>query len=46
MVLDLKAEWMYSPDRALSLSRNSPFLGRNMLGRVSAVILGDKLFRS
>jgi hypothetical protein len=29
----------------LSLSRNSPFLGRTMRGRVLAALLGDKLFR-
>ena len=45
VVLDLKAEWTYAPDRVLSLSRNSPFLGRAMRGRVSAALIGDKLFR-
>jgi dihydroorotase len=45
VVIDLKAEWMYAPDRALSLSRNSPFLGRTMRGRVLAALLGDRLFR-
>ena len=45
VVLDLKAEWTYAPDRVLSLSRNSPFLGRTMRGRVIAVLLGDRLFR-
>lgn len=45
VVLDLKAEWTYAPERALSLSRNSPFLGRTMHGRVTAALLGDKLFR-
>jgi len=45
VVLDLKAEWTYAPDRVVSLSRNSPFLGRNMRGRVAAALLGDRLFR-
>jgi dihydroorotase len=45
VVLDLKAEWTYAPDRVLSLSRNSPFLGRTMRGQVSAALLGNKLFR-
>jgi dihydroorotase len=45
VVLDLKAEWTYAPDRVLSLSLNSPFLGRTMRGRVLATLLGDKLFR-
>ncbi len=44
-VLDLKAEWTYEPPRVLSLSRNSPFLGWTMHGRVSAVLLADRLFR-
>jgi dihydroorotase len=45
VVLDLKAEWTYAPDSVLSLSRNSPFLGRTMYGRVSSVLLADKLFK-
>ena len=45
VVLDLKAEWKYTADTVLSLSRNSPFLGRTMYGRVTAALLGDKLFR-
>jgi len=45
VVLDLKADWAYSADRVLSLSRNSPFLGRTMRGRVAAALVGNKLFR-
>ncbi|MBM3331760.1 dihydroorotase [candidate division WOR-3 bacterium] len=45
VVLDLKAEWKYAADNVRSLSRNSPFLGRVMHGRVSAALLGEKLFR-
>jgi dihydroorotase len=45
VVLDLKAEWKYTADRVLSLSRNSPFLGRTMRGRVIASLLGSSLFR-
>jgi len=45
VVLDLKAEWKYTADRVLSLSRNSPYLGRTMRGRVVAALLGDRLFR-
>ncbi len=45
VVLDLKAEWKYAADRVLSRSRNSPFLGRTMRGRVAAALVGDKLFR-
>jgi len=45
VVLDLKAEWKYTADSVLSLSRNSPFLGRTMRGRVTTALLGDRLFR-
>jgi dihydroorotase len=45
VVLDLKAEWKYTVDRVLSFSRNSPFLGRTMRGRVIASLLGSSLFR-
>jgi dihydroorotase len=45
VVLDLKAEWKFTADRVLSLSRNSPFLGRTMRGRVAAALVGNKLFR-
>jgi dihydroorotase len=45
VVLDLKAEWKYTADRVLSLSRNSPFLGRTMRGRIIASLLGSSLFR-
>jgi dihydroorotase len=45
VVLDLKTAWTFGPDQVLSLSRNSPFLGRTMRGRVLATLLGDRLFR-
>ena len=45
VVLDLKAEWKYAADRVLSLSRNTPFLGRTMRARVTTALLGDRLFR-
>ena len=45
VVLDLKADWTYRPDKVLSLSHNSPFLGRTLSGQVAAVVLGEKLFR-
>jgi len=45
VMLDLKTSWTFGPDRVLSLSRNSPFLGRKMRGRVLAALVGDKLFR-
>jgi dihydroorotase len=45
VVLDLKADWKYAADAVHSLSRNSPFLGRTMRGRVAAALVGDRLFR-
>jgi len=45
VVLDLKAEWTFGSERVRSLSRNSPFLGRTMHGRVSAALLADRLFQ-
>jgi dihydroorotase len=44
-VLDLDAEWEYTAERVLSLSHNSPFVGRTLRGAVAAVLVGDKLFR-
>ena len=45
VVLDLKAEWTFESERVRSLSRNSPFLGWTMHGRISAALLADRLFR-
>ncbi len=45
VVLDLKKSWTFGPDQVLSLSRNSPFLGRTMRGSVVATVLGDRLFQ-
>jgi dihydroorotase len=45
VVLDLKAEWEYTAGSVLSFSRNSPFLGRALRGRVTASLLGSSLFR-
>jgi dihydroorotase len=42
VVLDLKAEWALSEDRVVSLSRNTPFLGRKLFGRVTTVLLRDR----
>jgi dihydroorotase len=45
VVLDLKEEWTYSLDRVVSLSRNSPFIGQTLKGRVTAAVLADRLHR-
>lgn len=43
VVLDLRQDWTYTPERVLSRSCNSPFLGRTLKGRVIAALLGDAL---
>jgi dihydroorotase len=45
VVLDLKTSWTFEAEQVISLSRNSPFLGRTMRGRVIATLLGDRMFR-
>lgn len=42
-ILDLQARWRYTAP--VSRSRNSPFLGRELSGRVAAVLLGDGLYQ-
>jgi dihydroorotase len=44
VILDLKQSWTYSADRIRSKSRNTPFLGRTLRGRVTSALLGDSLF--
>ncbi|MBM3314640.1 dihydroorotase [candidate division WOR-3 bacterium] len=46
VVLDLDARWQFTPADSLSLSRNTPFLGRELRGRVVATVLGDSLLTS
>jgi dihydroorotase len=45
VVLDLKEQWQYSAERVLSLSQNTPFLGRTLLGRVTGAVVGSRLFQ-
>jgi dihydroorotase len=42
-VLDLEARWTVRPEALRSRSRNSPFLGRTMRGRVAATIHRGRL---
>jgi dihydroorotase len=45
VILDLKAKWTYTADNAKSQSFNSPFLGRELRGRVTGGILpGGRLW--
>lgn len=46
VVLDLAARWQFTPDQNLSGSRNSPFFGRKLHGKVTHTVLGDRLFVS
>lgn len=39
VILDLKARWTYSADEVKSKSHNSPFLGRELCGRVTGGVL-------
>jgi dihydroorotase len=43
VLLDLRARWEFTPPLNFSLSRNSPFFGRPLRGRVTAAVLGDDL---
>lgn len=43
VVLDTEARWVFTEDKILSRSRNTPFLGRRMRGRVVAALLGESL---
>lgn len=44
VILDLQARWTYTPDLVLSRSRNSPFFGRELVGRVIAGVVGEEQF--
>jgi len=42
VVFDADEEWTYSAAASLSKSKNSPFDGFGMVGRVKATIVGGK----
>ncbi len=42
-IIDLDAEWIVDAKNIISMSKNSPFIGRAMKGRATAVIVGGKL---
>jgi dihydroorotase len=42
-VLDTQAAWVVSPDTLVSEGRNTPFLGRELRGRVSWTLLGGRI---
>ncbi len=44
VILDLKAQWTYTPEQVMSRSHNSPFFGRQFQGRVVGGFLGGEQF--
>ena len=44
VVLDPKTNWIYALDQVVSRSSNSPFIGRQLQGRITGAILGKKRF--
>ncbi len=43
-VFDIEEEWVYEERRIKSKSKNSPFVGQKLKGKVKAVVKGDKIF--
>jgi dihydroorotase len=43
-IFNLNKTWIPSPNNILSKSKNSPFIGRKLKGKVETVILRDKIF--
>jgi len=45
-IIDPALEWVVSPDDFHSLSKNSPFIGRKLIGRVVMTIVGGEIVHS
>lgn len=45
VVFDPELKWTYKPGNIRSKSRNSPFLGRELTGKVLAAVLGTRTFK-
>jgi dihydroorotase len=45
VVFDPALEWDYTPEAVFSQSRNTPFLGRRLFGKVLYAIIGNRTFR-
>jgi dihydroorotase len=43
VVFDPKLKWQYQVEAILSQSRNSPFIGRELIGKVLATIIGTRV---
>jgi dihydroorotase len=44
LVIDPAQSWVYEADKVASKSRNSPFIGQSFKGKVTGVLLGERLF--
>ncbi|VAX27048.1 Dihydroorotase [hydrothermal vent metagenome] len=45
-LIDLDAEWIVDEQHIKSLSKNSPFMGRQMKGRATAILVGGKFIKN
>ena len=43
VVLDPERRWLYDPAKGFSKSRNSPWAGQELQGRVMATLVGGRL---
>jgi dihydroorotase len=43
MIFDPKYQWVYKEEDIISGSKNSPFIGRKLKGRIMATISGGKV---
>jgi dihydroorotase-like cyclic amidohydrolase len=44
-VFDPAIEWQYTAEGTLSKSRNSPFIGRKLVGKILHAVVGSRVFR-
>ncbi len=45
-LIDLDTEWVVDEQHIKSMSKNSPFMGRQMKGRATAIVVGGKLIEN
>jgi len=45
VVFDPAIEWQYTAEGTLSKSRNSPFIGRKLVGKILHAVVGSRVFR-
>lgn len=44
VIFDPKIKWSYQKDKICSKSQNSPFIGKEMTGKILQVVLGNRVF--